>query len=456
MSVSPAVTHYLESYRERRDTLPGRQHRWLAQARETAIARFEALGFPGPRDEDWKYTRVAALQRQPFRPAPQAGAEITAGTVERHAGRTPPGCCRLVFVDGHLSPAHSVFGDAGDSVVAMGLREALERPPASLESHLGRYANRGDFAFAALNTAFVDDGAFIHLDRGASLRHPIHLVFVSSGRAADIVAHPRVLIVAETGSRARVVEHYIGAGNGVRCFNNAVCEVVLKAGACVEHYKVQVEGDQAFHVASLEVHQAHESRFTSHLTSLGGRLMRQDINVRLDSPQTRCDLLGLFLATGRQHMDFHTRVDHLEPHGTSNEVYKGVLDGRARGVFNGRVIVHPGAQKSDARQASANLLLSPHAEIDTKPQLEIHADDVKCAHGATVGQLDESMLFYLRSRGIDEAHARGLLTFGFLGAMLEAVPLPWLRESLSRDLVRRMPHAPRLHDLDLDALRDAP
>lgn len=448
MSISPAVAHYLERFRERRDALPGRDRRWLQQVREAAIARFGKLGFPGPRDEDWKYTRVGPIEKEPFRTAPHGGDETDVPDVDRFAGRTPSGCCRLVFVDGWLSRTHSVFEDPGEGVVVTGLREALERPPEALETHLGRYADRGDFAFAALNTAFVEDGAFIHLKRRASTRHPVHLVFLSTGREPDIVSHPRVLVVAEVASRARVVEHHVGARSGVRGFNNAVSEVVLKAGACVEHYKVQVEGDAAFHVASLEVHQAHESHFTSHVTSLGGRLFRQDINVALDAPQARCDLYGLFLAAGRQHMDFHTRVDHLEPRCTSNEVYKGVLDGRARGVFNGRVYVHPDAQKSDARQANANLLLSPHVEIDTKPQLEIHADDVKCAHGAAVGQIDESMLFYLRSRGIDETSARALLTLGFLKEILEPVSIPWLRESLTRDVAGRVPMAPLFRDID--------
>ena len=329
----------------------------------------------------------------------------------------------------------------------MGLREALEQSPEAFENHFGRYAGRGECAFPALNTAFAEDGAFIHLQRRATARHPIHLVFLSTGAQPDVVSHPRVLLVAEVASRASVVEHYVGARSGARCFNNAVSEFVLKAGACVEHYKVQIEGDHAFHIANIEVHQAHDSHYSSHLTSFGGRLVRHDVNVRLDAPQARCDLLGLYLATGRQHMDFHTRVDHLLPECASREVYKGVLDGRARGVFNGRVFVHPGAQKSDAHQSNANLLLSPHVEIDTKPQLEIHADDVKCSHGATVGQLDERMIFYLRSRGIEEASARALLTFGFLEEMLENVSIPWLRESLIRDLAARMPGASHLLEL---------
>ena len=447
MSLSPSVAHYLDTYGQYRDTLPGRDRRWLQQARDTAIARFEDLGFPGPRDEDWKYTRLAPLERQPFRPGTLVADEVGIETIDALAGPDASECCRLVFVDGRLSKTQSTLEDAGEGVLVMGLREALENPPEAFENHFGRYADRGKFAFAALNTAFVEDGAFIHLRRRASARHPIHLVFVSTGREPDVVSHPRMLLVAEVASRASVVEHYVGAGTGTRCFNNTVSEIVLKAGACVEHYKAQLEGDHTFHIANIEVHQAHESHFTSHLTSLGGRLVRHDINVRMDAPKARCDLHGLYLATGRQHMDFHTRVDHFLPDCTSNEVYKGVLDGRARGVFNGRVFVHPGAQKSDAHQSNANLLLSPHVEIDTKPQLEIHADDVKCSHGATVGQLDDRMTFYLRSRGIEEASARALLTFGFLEEMLEYVSIPWLRESLVRDLAARMPGASHLLEL---------
>ena len=448
MSISPAVAQYLESFEERRGELPGRDRRWLQQVREAAIARFRDLGFPGPRNEDWKYTRTAPLERQPFRPGTRAADDIEDAEVERCFGRIPAGCCRLVFVDGRLSTKHSAFDDAGEGVVVTGMRDALDCPPVTLKNHFGRYAAREDFPFAALNTAFVDDGAFIHLCRRASTRNPIHLLFISTGREPDVVSHPRVLVIAEVASRARIVEHHVGTGAGSRCFNNAVSEVVLEAGACVEHYKAQLEGDNTFHIASIEVHQADDSHFTSHLTSLGGRLVRHDINVRMVAPQARCNLQGLYLASGRQHMDFHTRIDHLEPHCTSNEVYKGVLDGRARGVFNGRVIVHPGAQKSDAHQANDNLLLSPHVEIDTKPQLEIYADDVKCSHGATVGQLDESMLFYLRTRGIEETSARALLTFGFLEQMLEPVPVPWLRETLARSIAARLPGADRLPELN--------
>ena len=447
MSVSPAVAPYLESFRERHPALPGGNLPWLRQIREAAIAQFRNRGFPGPRDEDWKYTRTAPLERQPFRAATGDPEDAADADVARCAGRVPAGCCRLVFVDGRLSRAHSAFEDPGDGVVVTAMRDALAHPPEALRRHFGRYAGREGFPFAALNTAFADDGAFIHLQRRASTPHPVHLLFLSTGREPDVVSHPRVLVIAEVASRALVVEHHAAVGAGSRCFNNAVSEVVLESGACVEHYKAQLEGESTYHIASIEVQQAENSHFTSHLTSLGGRLVRHDINVRMAAPHARCDLQGLYLASGRQHMDFHTRIDHLKPGCTSNEVYKGVLDGRARGVFNGRVLVHPDAQKSDAHQANDNLLLSPHVEIDTKPQLEIHADDVKCSHGATVGQLDESMLFYLRARGIEERSARALLTFGFLEQMLETVPIPWLRESLKHGIAGRLPGAADLPGL---------
>ena len=439
---SRSVAHYLDSFESCRDTLPGRDRRWLQGMRDAAMAHFAERGFPGPRDEDWKYTRLAALEKQPFRPAARAVGEDELEGIERGVDPIPDECCRLVFVDGRLSRTRSAFDDAGEGVLVMSMRDALDSPPEALEAHFGRCARPRDFAFAALNTAFADDGAFIHLGRRTSPRHPIHLAFISTGREPDLVCHPRVLIVAETASRARVVEHYVDTGRGVRCFNNAFSEVVLGTDACVEHYKVQREGDHTFHIASIEARQARGSRFSSHVTSIGGRLVRHDINVRMDAPQARCDLQGLYLAAGRQHMDFHTRIDHHVEQCTSHEIYKGVLDGRARGVFNGRVYVHPGAQKSDAHQYNANLLLSPHVEIDTKPQLEIHADDVKCSHGATVGQIDESMMFYLRSRGIEEAHARALLTFGFLEDMLQYVSIPPLRSSLARHIADRIPGAP--------------
>ena len=350
-------------------------------------------------------------------------------------------------MDGRLSPSLSAPDGAGDGILVMGMREALEQPPDAFEAHFGRYADRRDFAFAALNTAFVTDGAFVHLRRRASARHPIHLVFVSSGRESDVVCHPRVLIVAEVASRAQVVEHFIDAGTGARCFNNAVSEVVLKAGACVEHYKAQMEGDHTFHISSVEVHQAHESHFTSHVTSLGGRLVRHDINVRLEAPRAPCDLHGLYLAAGRQHMDFHTRVDHLVPECTSSEVYKGVLDGRARGVFNGRVYVHPDAQKSDAHQSQrqSSALPARGDRYQTTARDPCRRRKVLARSDGGTARRADDVLSPLPAASTKRAPER-FSPSDFSKRCWSRFSIPWLRESLTREIAGRMPGALLLAD----------
>ena len=445
MSESAAVDHYLAEFKAQRAGLPGRDRRWVEQIRTAALDRFRARGFPTVREEHWKYTRVSAIEKHAFRAPAATAGEIDLRSLEPH--RLPgDGCCRLVFVDGRYCAGASSTEHPAAGVSVMSMTQALTESPDALEAHLGHYAGGQQHPFTALNTAFMADGAFVHLERGALAEDPIELLFVSSGREADVVSHPRVLVVAEVASRAAVIERYVGLGDAVS-FTNAVTEVVLKAGACVEHYKIELESDKAFHVATIQAEQADESHFTSHAVAFGGRLVRHDINARLGAEDATVHLNGLFFANGRQHMDFHTRVDHLRPHGTSVELYKCVLDGRARGVFNGQAFVHPDAQKTDARQTNNNLLLSPHAEVDTKPQLEIHADDVKCAHGATVGQLDENMVFYLRSRGIDEPAARALLTYGFAKEMLDRIPITGLREKLTAELIGRLPHAEQLRGI---------
>ena len=436
-----AIERFRADFRSLLPTLPGRDCHWVESLRRNAISRFTELGFPTPRDEDWKYTKLSAIEGRAFRAAdPHPAPNHT--DIERFCLPASE-FHRLVFVDGHYAADLSDLHDLGGDVEVGSMAAALAQGPESLEFHLARYADVDRHPFAALNTAFMGDGAFIHLKRRAVLARPLHLLFVSSASQPDCIMHPRVLIVGEVASRACVVESFVSLRDGVY-FNNPITEIMLKPGACVEHYKIQRESAQAYHVSTIHVEQEHDTQFTSHAVSLGARLSRTDINARLRSEGATCQLNGLFLASGHQHVDFHTAVDHISPAGTSDEYYKGILDGRARGVFNGRVYVHPDAQQTDAHQKSFNLLLSNHAEIDTKPQLEIYADDVKCSHGATVGQLDERMLFYLRSRGIDEAQARALLIFGFAADVLDRIQLPALRQQLVANLLEWMPSADRL------------
>ena len=440
---SPAVDHYLAEFSALRSRFPGNGLDWLDRSRQSALDAFASSGFPTTRNEDWKYTRVAPIEKRNFKVAESNGIRVQSGDVERF-GLGSLDCERLVFVDGRYVDALSRRNVMESGARITTLESAINASSQLLESHLGHYAILAGQPFSALNTAFMADGAVIHVKNRGGEQQPIHLLFIASRE--DVIAHPRILLVAEPGSQAAVIESYAALTDGCY-FTNALTEIALMEEAQVDHYKLQEESARAFHVATLQVHQGRASRFASHSISFGAQLARNDINVALDAEGVRCLLNGLFMASGRQHVDFHTRIEHAKPLGTSEEVYRGILDGRARGVFNGRVKVHPDAQKTDAQQSSNNLLLSRDAEIDTKPELEIYADDVKCSHGATVGQLDEQTLYYLRSRGIGEAQARGLLTYGFARDILERVDLAPLRDKLTAELLQRMPNAEQIREM---------
>ena len=351
-----------------------------------------------------------------------------------------------MFVDGRYAPELSHPGDFPPGLSVVPMSEALAELPAPLEAHLEARDPNAEPAFTALNTAFMHDGAYVHLDRRRELDEPLHLLFLASASQQSLAAHPRVLVVAEAGSRATVVESYEALGAGMS-LHNVHTEMVLHTGACIDHIKLQRESLKAFHVATLQADLGPESQLHSHSVSIGARLARNDINAALGGEGAHCTLNGLFMAGGRQHVDFHTRVDHAKPAGYSQQYYKGVLSGRSRGVFDGRVHVHPQAQKTDARQTNNNLLLSRDAEVDTKPQLEIYADDVQCSHGATVGQLDEQMLFYLRSRGIDEGAARSLLVYGFARDVVDRVDLGAVRTRLAEAILTHVPDAEQVREV---------
>jgi Fe-S cluster assembly protein SufD len=434
------MTHVLEekdvylSEFDRLEKQPaGPDHAKVHRLRRKAIDHFAAVGFPTVRDEEWRFTSVAPLTRIPFRPAEPAPEtrpdEELLGRIER-LGRGP----RAVFVNGHFAPHLSTGG------LAVSLAEMLGRHSDRVEAHLGGYARFDQGAFTALNTAFWRDGAYLEIPAGKEFAEPVHVVFVWVGTPAPAVAHPRTLIVAGRHSRATVVETYLGPDEEAY-FTNAVTEIVLEDEAGIDHYKVQREGLAAFHVATHQVQQGRGSRFTSHAINLGGGLVRNNVNVVLAAEGCECTLNGLYLAAGRQHVDNHTRIDHAKPHCASHELYKGILDGQAHGVFNGKIYVHQDAQKTDAKQTNKTLLLSENAVINTKPQLEIFADDVKCTHGATVGQLDAEAVFYLRSRGIGGREARDLLTFAFANDIIQRVRPEALRSELERALLagRQLP-----------------
>ncbi len=442
--VSPSVRHYVNQFARVAGSLPGDDLPWLKARRESAIKRFSELGFPSPRNEAWKYTRVAPIEKRAFVP-PAETFEVSASDVERfYLSETD--CHHLVFVDGRYSAALSTPGELPEGVLIEDLSGALKRDPELLEEILAEGDAENRHAFSVLNSAFMHDGAVVKLPKDGVVTYPIHLIFVATGRQGDFVTNPRVVIHADRGSRAAIVESYVSLDETVY-FNNVRTDVTVGASACIEHYKLQRESRKAFHISDLRVHQSAGSGFHSHSFSFGGALVRNDIRVGLDAENAACTLNGLFMADKRQHVDYHTYIDHLKPRCVSQELYKGILSGRARGVFNGAVYVHPGADKTDAHQTNNNLLLSRDAEIDTKPQLEIYADDVKCSHGATVGQLDENMLFYLRSRGIDEQAARGLLVYGFARDVIDRIEVNAIRNRLAESLLRWLPHADQVREL---------
>jgi Fe-S cluster assembly protein SufD len=432
--MSGAREHFLDRFALRRAQLPGASLPSLLRARDAAIARFAELGLPTTRVEDWKYTNVAMLDRRSFDPSPPASPDgSAAGEVARHA---LDGTHRLVFVDGCHVPGLSQIASLPQGARLGSFSGLLATQPQVAEELLGADFGPDANGFSALNAAFWADGAYIDLAPGIAIDAPVHLLFIATRN--DLASFPRNVIRAGAGSTVTVVEHYVGADEAA-CLTNAVTWIAAGAGSRVTHTKLQQEGRRSVHIAEVHAVQAADSRFASHSFAFGGQLARNDITTRLDAEGCDANLVGLYVGGGRQHHDHHTCIDHAQPGGTSRELYKGVLDDAARAVFNGRVIVRPGAQRTDAQQSNRNLLLSDSAEIDTKPQLEIWADDVKCAHGATVGQLDADQLHYLRARGLDEATARGLLIHAFAADVLRGIDDAALRTRLATLLPGQLP-----------------
>jgi Fe-S cluster assembly protein SufD len=458
------------------------ESRDLAALRQAALARFAALGFPTTRQEEWRYTNLAPLARAAFQRAParMAGGGATSPSAAPVAGAPRPGpgavarwafdaAATLVFVDGQFAPELSTgaAGAAGEGplppgILVTSLAAVLAREPGRVTPWLGRHTSFQDQPFVALNTAFLHDGAVVLLPRGVVLERPVHLLYLSTpfpvapvrrsrhaGAGARAVAaakpavpapatvsYPRNLIVAGEGSQLTVVETYAGEGAYFTC---GVTELIAAPGAVIDHYKVQRESREAYHLATLQVYGDRASVISSHSISLGGGLVRNDVNALLDGEGIDCILNGLYLADGRQLVDNHMRVEHAKPHCSSHELYKGILDGKARTVFNGLIHVHPGAQKTDAKQSNRNLLLSADAIANSNPRLEIFADDVRCTHGSTVGQLDADAVFYLRSRGIGEAAARSLLTYAFASDIVARIKVEAVRHDLEEYLFARLP-----------------
>jgi Fe-S cluster assembly protein SufD len=429
-----AVSAYLAEFPRFEAALPAEPPA-LRALRRQALARFAELGFPTAQQEEWRQTHLTSLAQQRF-VAPASDPEALAP--EQIAPYTFPAAAQLVFVDGRLSRRLSTLEveNLPPGAFVGGLSEALARAPELVEPYLGRFA-RLDNPFAALNTAYLGDGAFVYLPRGADLGGPVHLLFLSSSENGQPTrSFPRNLVVTGEGSRLSLVETYAGTGTYFCC---PVTELVAGPNSVVDHYKVQRESRDSFHIATFQVYGERSSVPSSHSISLGGGLVRNDVNAVLDGEGIDCILNGLYLVEGRQHVDNHMRVEHAKPHCASHELYKGILDGKARAVFSGLIHVHKGAQKTDAKQSNRNLLLSRDAIANSNPQLEIYADDVKCTHGSTVGQLDDDAVFYLRSRGIGEDAARSLLTYAFASDIVERIKVEPVRKDLEEFLFARLP-----------------
>jgi len=436
-SVSTSAPGSIEVYREDFERQPAGPD-WLQALRKQGMAQFQALGFPTTKNEDWHFTSVAPIAERTFRLAALESANGAGSAGVRLADLDrfnfgENGWHTLVFVNGEFSEDLSSAAGLGKGVRVSSLARAIKSGTAGIERHVGKIAAFEQHTFTALNTAFINDGALIELAAEAIVEQPIHLVFVSEGEG---VSHPRNLIVAGRHSRATVIESYVSLRDS-GYFTNAVTEIALGEGAHLDHCKLQRESESAFHVGTVQIREARDSQLHSFSFAVGGSLARTNVYTSLDGDAATCTLNGLYLADGTQHIDNHTSIEHIAPNCPSHELYKGVLDGRSHGVFNGKVYVHPEAQKTDGKQSNNNLLLSPSARVDTKPQLEIFADDVKCTHGATVGRLDDLAMFYLNSRGIGPEPARMLLTYAFAADVLETIELEPLKKQLEKMVLAR-------------------
>jgi Fe-S cluster assembly protein SufD len=411
--------------RERRD-----EPAWLRRLREEAFTRFSELGFPSAKVEAWKYTNTAPIAEKVWTPAARSGAGDTLSERELAPWRIP-GAVEIVFLNGTFSKKHSRVPAAQGGVTVQSLADLLASSPEKVEAWIGKQTAGEVSAFASWNTAFFVDGAYVEIAPGAVVTAPIHLLFVTAQENGLVVSSPRVLVLAGERSQATVVETYVGKGDAVS-LTNAVTEISVGEDAVLEHLKRQEESRSAYHVHAIETRQARGSGFTQHNLTIGGLLARTDLNTLFTGEGAECTLNGLFVGSGRQHLDNHTRIDHAQPHCSSRELYKGILDGKARGVFHGTILVRKGAQKTDAMQTNKNLLLSREALVDSTPALEILADDVKCRHGSTIGQLDANALFYLRSRGIGEEHARSMLTYAFAADVAGRIKIPAIRSQIEK------------------------
>ena len=421
---------YQSAFRSVRDVSPTVP--WLELVRSSAMERFEQLGFPTVHDEEWKYTNLAPLAKQGFVPASRLD-KVSIDVARFVYPETAS--AHLVVVNGFLS--EELSDKTGlENVVAIDLLTAVSdaRYNKVARAYLARNAGYHNNGLAALNTAFLQSGLFLLVPKNTKIETPIQVTFLTDG---EVASFPRLLVIAEEHSSATLIESFVSTGEQ-QYYTNAVAEIIVKEGARLEHYRVQQESEKAFHTSLTSAELGRSSSYDTTSINLGGRLARHDISVVMDNEGAECWVDGLYLVGADQHTDTHSVIDHQQPHCNSHQLYKGILDGNARAVFNGKIFVREGAQKTDAMQTNKNLLLSPQARVDTKPQLEIYADDVKCAHGAAVGQIDQDELFYLLARGINPELARSLLTYGFAEEVIEKIKVGSIKSQLDEIVLRQL------------------
>ncbi len=438
MSISTSVTQpFIDQYGAARSQLPGANLPWLEALREAGIARFAAIGLPTLKTETWKYTRFPEIKDKGFRPATWEDGQIVIKSVPKFLDDSES-AVRLVFVNGLIRPELSRLDKLPDGVSLEPFAQALERDPDFIKANLSKEDATYDQGFVALNAALMESGTVFRIGKGVVVEEPIEIVYLNGGAKEPIIRHPRSLFVLEKGSQATLIKRHAGISAGAY-FNNSATDIIVGDGAILRDYTVQADCMEALYLSSIHVRVGRDATYESFNLAIGGRLSRTETRVRLEGRGSHCNLSGAYLMKGREHCDNTTVIEHLVPDTTAREVFKGVLNDEARGVFQGKLVVHKDAQRTDGHQLSRALLLSDRAEMDAKPELEIYADDVKCSHGATTGQIDETALFYLRSRGVPEALARNLMIQSFIAEALEEITDEKVREAMARVVVHWLP-----------------
>lgn len=425
---------YISNFGEFEKKLNGGSESFIHSKRKEALSNFSRLDFPTIKDEEWKYTSIAPLLKYNFVPSYEK-KEVSKDFVKSLLFDEMEHNL-IVFINGRYSAEHSDLLNLPEGVIVGSIADEMKKKNEILLKHFGKYADSQNHIFTALSTAYTEDGAFIYVPAGKIVEEPIHIISITTSGTEKILTQPRNLFISEKNSQVTIIEHYASEEENIY-FTNAVTEIVAEENAVVDHIKLQEESKKAFHIARMEVDQERSSNFSSHLISTGAELTRNDFNARFNDEGGECTLNGLYMIDGTQLFDAHTLMDHAKPHCNSHEHYKGILDDKSRGVFNGKVIVRQDAQKTNAFQENNNILLSDEALVNTKPQLEIFADDVKCSHGATIGQMDDDAKFYLKSRGIGEEASKGILLHAFASDVVTSIKIETIRNYVEKLITQK-------------------